>query len=298
MGVASRAANPAACKDGRRRRCRGQRRSGSGDCRATVATSTVAHAATTSRCEVAEGVSTSSPLAATCGSSIGFAKVDADVAVKAAIAAHTQKLEAAEDQAAEAAAALLRRLAGVGIETSPEEAARRWEAIAQKAVERAGCWPETAAGFADADGGCSGIEDSVQRCVGDVALVAGGGLRRVRFSLSPADVHYVTPYSEVYGVHPREFVFGRNFRVLPSGGAYGFVDAAAAATVAAAAAQGVLSVDEDEDAVCSSDSSSAYESDDAESDDEGWKTWIPAGAGAADSGVAFALHERFGRSGV
>lgn len=40
--------------------------------------------------------------------------------------------------------------------------------------------------------------------------------RRVRFDVSSKVIHYVTPYSEIYGLHPREFVFGRNFCMVPA----------------------------------------------------------------------------------
>jgi len=40
--------------------------------------------------------------------------------------------------------------------------------------------------------------------------------RRVRFDLEPASVHEVTPYAELYGVHPRDFVFGRGHCMIPA----------------------------------------------------------------------------------
>eukprot|EP00927_Polykrikos_kofoidii_P021876 TRINITY_DN20585_c0_g1_i1.p2 TRINITY_DN20585_c0_g1~~TRINITY_DN20585_c0_g1_i1.p2 ORF type:complete len:340 (-),score=70.39 TRINITY_DN20585_c0_g1_i1:236-1168(-) len=46
---------------------------------------------------------------------------------------------------------------------------------------------------------------------------------RVQFNLCAA-VHEVTPYSEIYGLHPREFVFGRRNYLLPAAGPYGFTD--------------------------------------------------------------------------
>lgn len=46
---------------------------------------------------------------------------------------------------------------------------------------------------------------------------------RVRFNLNDIEIHQITPYSEVYGLHPREFVFGKNFYMLPSGDTFGFV---------------------------------------------------------------------------
>lgn len=40
--------------------------------------------------------------------------------------------------------------------------------------------------------------------------------RRVRFDLEPASVHEVTPYAELYGVHPRDFVFGKGHCMIPA----------------------------------------------------------------------------------
>jgi hypothetical protein len=45
---------------------------------------------------------------------------------------------------------------------------------------------------------------------------------RVRFDLDAITIHEVVPYSEVYGLHPREFVFEKNFYMTPSGGTFGF----------------------------------------------------------------------------
>jgi hypothetical protein len=39
--------------------------------------------------------------------------------------------------------------------------------------------------------------------------------KRVRFDLAVA-VHEITPYAEIYGIHPREFVFGRGFYMIPA----------------------------------------------------------------------------------
>merc|ERR1712194_822061 len=46
--------------------------------------------------------------------------------------------------------------------------------------------------------------------------------RSVRIS-NDVQVHEVTPYSEVYGLHPREFVFGKFFCLIPAAGPFGFV---------------------------------------------------------------------------
>jgi len=42
------------------------------------------------------------------------------------------------------------------------------------------------------------------------------GRRRVHFDLSASTAHEIPPYSEIYGLHPREFVFDRNFYAVPT----------------------------------------------------------------------------------
>jgi hypothetical protein len=43
--------------------------------------------------------------------------------------------------------------------------------------------------------------------------------RSVRFHVPICEIHEVTPYSEVYGIHPREFVFDRFYFMQPADGA-------------------------------------------------------------------------------
>mmetsp|Transcript_9775 Transcript_9775/g.18899 ORF Transcript_9775/g.18899 Transcript_9775/m.18899 type:complete len:237 (+) Transcript_9775:56-766(+) len=47
--------------------------------------------------------------------------------------------------------------------------------------------------------------------------------RRVTFDLDASTQHDVIPYSEVYGLHPRDFVFDRHFAFVPAEGPFGFV---------------------------------------------------------------------------
>jgi len=47
-------------------------------------------------------------------------------------------------------------------------------------------------------------EDSIRRCV--------------KFNDLLCEVHQITPYSEIYGIHPREFVFDRFYFMLPATG--------------------------------------------------------------------------------
>jgi len=91
-----------------------------------------------------------------------------------------------EEEAADAAAAFLRRVAGLGSEASLHEVEKAW--------------------------------DNRQ------PLVTNPSPRRVCFDLEANSIHEVMPYEDVYGLHPREFVFGRNFCMIPAGGDYGFVD--------------------------------------------------------------------------
>mmetsp|Transcript_104234 Transcript_104234/g.336155 ORF Transcript_104234/g.336155 Transcript_104234/m.336155 type:complete len:260 (-) Transcript_104234:99-878(-) len=46
---------------------------------------------------------------------------------------------------------------------------------------------------------------------------------RVRFDFASCTTHEVTPYSEIYGLHPREFVFDRDSYLIPAHGSFGFV---------------------------------------------------------------------------
>lgn len=64
--------------------------------------------------------------------------------------------------------------------------------------------------------------------LGDAATSAGRAagdfsLHYVRFTSYEDEVHEIVPYAEVYGLHPREFVFGKNFCLIPATGPFGFV---------------------------------------------------------------------------
>jgi len=99
----------------------------------------------------------------------------------------------ASDGAAAAAGAVLRRAANVGPEASLHEVAEKWRCVCKLIV--------------------LGAEAS------------GPAARGVHFAARDVQVvHEITPYSEIYGLHPREFVFGRNFSMIPSGGDFGFID--------------------------------------------------------------------------
>eukprot|EP00434_Breviolum_minutum_P016935 symbB.v1.2.014939.t1/scaffold1102.1/size137770/5 len=40
--------------------------------------------------------------------------------------------------------------------------------------------------------------------------------RRVSFDLKACEVHDVIAYSDIYGVHPRDFVFGKDYSLMPA----------------------------------------------------------------------------------
>lgn len=40
--------------------------------------------------------------------------------------------------------------------------------------------------------------------------------RCVRFDLDACSVHEIMPYAEIYGMHPRDFVFGKGFHMVPA----------------------------------------------------------------------------------
>merc|ERR1719386_572708 len=62
--------------------------------------------------------------------------------------------------------------------------------------------------------------------------------RTVSFNVALNEVHEITPYGELYGLHPREFVFDRHLGVVPSGDHHGFVDVLATAQVREQAKRG------------------------------------------------------------
>jgi hypothetical protein len=40
--------------------------------------------------------------------------------------------------------------------------------------------------------------------------------KHVNFNLDSCSVYEITPYAEIYGLHPREFVFGKDYCILPA----------------------------------------------------------------------------------
>jgi len=77
--------------------------------------------------------------------------------------------------------------------------------------------------------------------------------KRVRFNLSATTIHEVTPYAEIYGVHPRTFVFDAESRKIPAARG-GFCSAP--------------SVEEEPAGLFSDASESSTE------EDGGWESWL------------------------
>lgn len=143
-----------------------------------------------------------------------------------------------DSRAAAAAAALLRRLAKVGPDKTPEEAAVAWCSSSkasgrdfQRFVRRRRLdlprAKATSRGAARADPSSRRSESEAAWWMDDApAREDGSGTqrRRVRFTLpSSAEVLEIPAYAEIYGRHPREFVFGRHSDMLPAGDRFGFV---------------------------------------------------------------------------
>jgi hypothetical protein len=124
-----------------------------------------------------------------------------------------------EEEAADAAVVFLRRVTGLGSEASLQEVEKVWDSRRP--------------------------------------LVTSPSPRRVCFDLEANTIHEVTPYEELYGLHPREFVFGRDFCMIPAGGKYGFVDFFTAQRRSVRAEEGHDDSDSDEDV-------------DSDSDEEDW----------------------------
>eukprot|EP00927_Polykrikos_kofoidii_P057928 TRINITY_DN52172_c0_g1_i1.p1 TRINITY_DN52172_c0_g1~~TRINITY_DN52172_c0_g1_i1.p1 ORF type:complete len:326 (+),score=68.31 TRINITY_DN52172_c0_g1_i1:148-1125(+) len=168
-------------------------------------------------------------------------------------------------RAATAAATLLRRLTCTGASVSLDDAVAQWCSESEKAAK---------ARLLSVQGkrhhvtGSASLDFSVSALSSDRDVFASrnseGDLskqrRQVTFDVSAATVHEITPYQEVYGLHPREFVFGRNFCIMPAAGLYGFVDVAAAA----AQANGLLSNGDEELSSDDTDSDSDFDWDDSE----------------------------------
>lgn len=149
-------------------------------------------------------------------------------------------------RAAAAAATLLRRLTGTGANVSLDDAVAQWCTETEKAAEAR----------------LLSVQDKNHLHSNVVSRNSQGDVskrrRHVTFDDSVVTVHKITAYEEVYGLHPREFVFGRNFCIMPAAGPYGFVDVAAAA----AQASGLLSHDDEE--LSSDDTDSDFDWDESE----------------------------------
>merc|ERR1712232_1339118 len=114
--------------------------------------------------------------------------------------------------AADAAAALIRRVAQLGPHAPLSEIADKWRHLQGVLLEVSATSASSVAVRSPRRHECQ----------------LGTNHRKVRFDTTKTDVFEITPYSEIYGLHPREFVFGKHYQLWPSGGTYGFVDVPAA----------------------------------------------------------------------
>lgn len=130
-----------------------------------------------------------------------------------------------EAAAAQAAAVLLRRLAKVDPGTPLEEVAKAWPGLPGPTVRSRVLRPK------------HGWSSMPELANSSPQSLPGSPLRRprVRFNLAACTVHEIVPYGEIYGLHPREFVFDRHFRMVPAHRRCGFVGLADATGTSAEA---------------------------------------------------------------
>jgi len=123
-----------------------------------------------------------------------------------------------EAAAAQAAGILLRRLAKVGPGAPIEDVAKAWSGLPSpqvqgrrlRACKSSRSSPELTASSPD------GLTESSKT------------RRRVRFNPAACSVHEIVPYGEIYGLHPREFVFDRHSRMVPADRRWGCAGLSAA----------------------------------------------------------------------
>lgn len=91
-------------------------------------------------------------------------------------------------------------------------------ALSRSATTADECQPES-----DLHGGSSAHYSSpmsVGRCLSSTTgvsdVVEKHSRRRVQFNEDSCMVYEITPYAEIYGLHPREFVFGKDYCILPA----------------------------------------------------------------------------------
>lgn len=61
----------------------------------------------------------------------------------------------------------------------------------------------------------SSVDDEVRLVVQEPPVRLQNS-RHVHFNPDPPSVHEIKPYSEIYGIHPRDFVFDRGFHMIPA----------------------------------------------------------------------------------
>lgn len=201
-----------------------------------------------------------------------------------------------EESAAQAALEALRRILKAGPGASIGELARRFLCSGAPGLACAG-GPPGLAGPPCAAGppglavqpGLAGPPGLAYPAgfAGPPGLAAREPRRSVSFDETHNEVFEVIPYSEIYGLHPREFVFDRHLCVVPSGDKFGFVDfLAAARREQSTRTEGEDGQDAGEDSDFSDDE------DDWDSSTDGWNVVVHHNCTAADEAPDQAIDEQ------
>jgi len=86
--------------------------------------------------------------------------------------------------------------------------------------------PSAAVDVVEIEAACA--EDAGTLHLSEAPASSAAAKRRVTFSEASAEILEVPAYSQIYGLHPSEFVFDRDYHMVPTGGVYGFTDLLAA----------------------------------------------------------------------
>mmetsp|Transcript_45250 Transcript_45250/g.84435 ORF Transcript_45250/g.84435 Transcript_45250/m.84435 type:complete len:163 (+) Transcript_45250:68-556(+) len=63
---------------------------------------------------------------------------------------------------------------------------------------------------------CPNSEDLESLTTAELTGIKKAGSRHVEFDMNSCEVHEVIPYSEIYGIHPRDFVFAKDYSLVPA----------------------------------------------------------------------------------
>lgn len=150
----------------------------------------------------------------------------ADAATVLSTVADFDKVDAlggAADAAADAAAALLRRFVKAGPEVLWNEVEERCNRLATRDPLDITLVAEEPALEVNSPRvqRSRRVPESAEKPAFEANSPRNSG-RSVRFDLGLNAVHAIVPYAEIYGLHPREFVFDRRFHMVPSADKHGF----------------------------------------------------------------------------